>query len=548
MALSSEQVIGGGWRTRFEWGRSFADPTDYFGSLVHAPGDLDGDGAGDVVTSKVYWATGYWDIRAFSGRDGRVLWSQSTGVRWDTYTFLRSSIVADLDGDGVNELAVGDIEFGNSTGRVLIHSGATGILVSEIHPITTDMWAFGWSIADVGDVDLDGVPDLLIGAPLNPYSGSAFVHSGRTGQFLRQYLPPPVSYSRWAFGQSVGAIADLDGDSFADHLIGTGSSRSNGVDSTGQIFVYSGGSGALLLDIRGEGEEWLGRGDLLGAPDLDGDTTPDFLVAFPGRAPLPLEIDSYVLALSGATGERLWKCSDPVSYSSGGSFLGRSIALDRDWTGDGVPEILAGAPHNILPTHVTYPAPGRIFLLDGASGHRLRSFGAGDAADGFGYSLAVVSPSPLYPRGAIAVGSPLVHTPTLGDGAVYLLEFEPGLAANTGQISATAGGTIVLNLEFPKAAAGHAFRVLASATGTGPLHLGHAAVPLSRDGLLERTLHATGAWNLGRLDSRGDATLTWSIAPGLLLPWLGRTLWLAAVEGETTVDTSSVAVGIEVVQ
>jgi hypothetical protein len=78
--------------------------------------------------------------------------------------------VGDIDGDGVPDLAAGapyqNVAGQGNQGRVFLFSGASGQLVLTLtKPSPQAQAQFGWTLAGVGDVDGDGVPDLAVGAP-----------------------------------------------------------------------------------------------------------------------------------------------------------------------------------------------------------------------------------------------------------------------------------------------------------------------------------------------------------------------------------------------
>src|SRR5436305_963734 len=77
-------------------------------------------------------------------------------------------------------------------GRVFIFSGATGAMIRKIVP-TSEFFAFGFSLAALGDVNGDGIPDLAVGAPefLNNRWGEVYAFSGATGAQLWVFREPP---------------------------------------------------------------------------------------------------------------------------------------------------------------------------------------------------------------------------------------------------------------------------------------------------------------------------------------------------------------------
>ena len=96
----------------------------------------------------------------------------------------------DLDGDGISDLIVGAPRSANSSGSVTLISGRTGELLTTLTLAggqADDL--FGYAVAAVGDFDLDGVPDLAVGAPGHQVqSGLVQVYSGKLGSGARLLL------------------------------------------------------------------------------------------------------------------------------------------------------------------------------------------------------------------------------------------------------------------------------------------------------------------------------------------------------------------------
>ncbi|HEX6884026.1 MAG TPA: VCBS repeat-containing protein [Planctomycetota bacterium] len=223
---------------------------DYFGQALASLGDLDGDGQEDLAVAATGFETGLQSVWIlFLGPDGRVL--RETEIRRATpfsYSIALAS-VGDLDGDGLAELAVSsldnlgvdpdyaavDILFLRPSGKV---RAVQTILPTDpvfVPPIRgTYFDSFGSALAGLGDVDGDGVGDLVVGAPYDnagagngngalwivrlardgrPRSAQKIseVHGGGTGLLDTHGL-----------GYSVASLGDLDGDGNVDLLVSDG--------------------------------------------------------------------------------------------------------------------------------------------------------------------------------------------------------------------------------------------------------------------------------------------------------------------------------------
>lgn len=148
--------------------------------FVAAIGDVDGDGVTDAYASDFANrakgpATGR--VYVHSGKDGRrllVLSGENAGEGFGT----SPSNAGDLDGDGLADLAVGAWQYGGaamSGGRITVYSGKDGRVLRTITcRVPGD--TLGFDSVGIGDVDSDGVRDLLVTAA---YSGIKGYHSGR---------------------------------------------------------------------------------------------------------------------------------------------------------------------------------------------------------------------------------------------------------------------------------------------------------------------------------------------------------------------------------
>ncbi len=138
----------------------------------------------------------------------------------------------------------------------------------------------GTWLASAGDVNGDGVPDIIAGAPRDETAGSnagmARVWSGADGAVLHTFLG---SGGGDEFGEQVGGAGDVDGDGFDDLIVG---SRYFALtDTSGNAQVFSGFDGSLLHTFSISVQADFAVGGVTGIGDVDGDGRADLAVGAP---------------------------------------------------------------------------------------------------------------------------------------------------------------------------------------------------------------------------------------------------------------------------
>jgi len=279
----------------------------YWGAAL-GPGDVDGDGSPDAIlglpeadvdasnSGAVYvWAGGPDGLsaepaRVFSGREADE-------------AFGRGTAVADIDGDGLVDIAVGAPGVdrgGGDSGEVRIWRGVSGEMFEE-DPWTTlsgpNGWDnFGYAVAAC-DFDGDGRQDVAVGAPWGEEravddvlddQGVVHVYRGTEDGFAASpdqtvYGKVPDGAGGWIgseylrFGYTLAA-GDVDGDGLCDLAVGNFDYNTAAANDGGAVHVYRGDAEDLLgedpaaawagtdaADLHGS----LGRN--LSVGDLDGD-------------------------------------------------------------------------------------------------------------------------------------------------------------------------------------------------------------------------------------------------------------------------------------
>ena len=198
-------------------------PSDGFGQSVSGVGDLDQDGHDDMMVGATNLGRSAGAVLVYSGRDGRLL-RRFDGIGSCDYLGMAVSGAGDVNGDGAPDLMMSALTK-VARGRVEVRSGADGSLLYEFFgQVENDRW--GKVLDAAGDIDGDGHDDLLVGSD-EYYSdhagiryGRAAVYSGRDGQLLFDRFG--LRSTGRSPGRAVSGAGDLDSDGLADFLITQG--------------------------------------------------------------------------------------------------------------------------------------------------------------------------------------------------------------------------------------------------------------------------------------------------------------------------------------
>jgi FG-GAP repeat. len=373
------------------------------------------------------------------------------------------AVIGDITGDGVPDLVVGgpfhDSEFSNNgfgppqdVGRAFLINGATLGEISELNdpffqqPLDFPKFGgfFGFSVAGVGDLNHDGIPDILVGVP--HYSdfaldhinaGEAFVFSGADGSILFTLNDPDEDEGN-RFGYAVAGLGDVNGDGTPDMVIGVPKKNaSEELPDVGTAYIFSGANGGLIRSLDPPTQDASGRFGtaVADASDVNHDGVDDILIGAPGAS------KAYVF--SGATGALIFTMISPAAPNADKlPSFGSAVAGGQDVDGDGTPDFVIGAPNQ-------NGLQGAAYVFKGSNGTLLRSLrGPRQKFAKFGTSVALTADVSGDGRPDILVGAPDATVNSLQNAGEVLI-----FRGNNGKLLRT------LTSEQPKAFAGFGFAV-----------------------------------------------------------------------------------------
>jgi len=269
--------------------------------------------------------------------------------------------IGDVDGDGLMDVVTSAPTWQTDRGRVYVYASGSGELLWTAEGDAGDL--LGQGVDAAGDMNADGIPDVAGGAP---GSGKVVVWSGRDGSVIHTF----TEEAGITFGGDVSDAGDLNGDGFADLLVGSGGAGGG----AGMARVYSGADGSILWEHKGEAGHTFGSA--LGGWQFEGQR---FLaIGAPGAGS---NGSGTTFVFRGLEHDPAFVIEADASGAQNGAMF---VSVLGDVDGDGTPDIYSSD----FSDGALGASTGRVYVHSGATGERLFTLSGETAGDGFGIGVA----------------------------------------------------------------------------------------------------------------------------------------------------------------
>lgn len=313
----------------------------YFGYSVSSAGDVNGDGYSDVIVGAQLQSLNGRAYVFFGGVSMNSVADAAVNGETSFGYFGRSvSGAGDVNGDNYSDIIVGAPIV--NTGKAFLYLNMlTGEDIADITAFgETDLNFLGNSVSGVGDVNGDGYNDAIAAAPgYNSGQGRAYIYFG--GPAMDNVADVTLTGEIGSgFGESVSGAGDVNGDGFADVIVGGPESDYGGINNRGTTYIFFGGSpmnSEADLFIDGAGADYY-SGISVSGGDLNNDGYSDWIISSYGYNSFKGRVNVYFGGEFPDSSPEL-----TLTGENNGDNFGATVIGGCDLNGDGYGDVVVTA-------------------------------------------------------------------------------------------------------------------------------------------------------------------------------------------------------------